>query len=44
MRVTEPWHKLAREVVESASLETCKSRVATALGSRLGVTLLEGAA
>lgn len=40
----EHWHRLPREVVESPSLETCKSRLGTVLGSRLWVTLLEAAA
>ncbi|KFQ06178.1 hypothetical protein N329_09713, partial [Haliaeetus albicilla] len=33
VRMTEPWHRLPREVVESPSLEIFKSHLVTALGS-----------
>ena len=39
-RVTEPWHRLPREVVESPSLEIFKTRLAAVLCSLLWVTLL----
>ena len=35
MRVTEPWHRLPREVVESPSLAILKSRLDTVLGNWL---------
>jgi len=38
--VTEPWHRLPREVVESPSLEIFKTRLDKVLGSLLWVTLL----
>ena len=44
VRETEQWHRLPREVVESLSLETCRSCLATVLGSGLWVSLLEGSA
>ena len=44
VRVTERWHTLPCEVVESPSLETCKSRLDVGLGRRLWGSLLEAAA
>ena len=41
VRVTEHWHRLPREVVESPSLELFKNHVATVLGSWLCAALLE---
>ena len=40
-RVTEHWHRLPREVMESPSLEIFQSRLDTDLGKRLCVALLE---
>ena len=40
LRVTEPWHRLPREAVESPSLETFKTRLDKVLCSLLWVTLL----
>jgi len=41
VRVTECWHQLPREVVESPSLETLKSHLDVVLGNWLCVALLE---
>ena len=38
--MTEPWHRLPREVVESPSLETVNTRLDKVLCSLLWVTLL----
>ena len=40
LRVTEPWPRLPREVVESPSLEIFKTRLDTVLCSLVWVTLL----
>jgi len=40
LRVTEPWHRLPREVVDSLSLEIFKTRLDKVLCSLLWVTLL----
>jgi len=40
LRVTEPWHRLPREAVESPSLEIFKTCLDTFLCSLLRVTLL----
>jgi len=40
-RVTEHWHRMLREVVESPSLEIFESCLDMVLGSRLWETLLE---
>ena len=40
LRVTEPWPRLARQVVESPSLEIFKTRLDKVLCSLLWVTLL----
>ena len=40
LRVTEPWHRLPRGLVESPSLEIFKTRLDTVLCSLLWVTLL----
>ncbi|KAK4813029.1 hypothetical protein QYF61_005895 [Mycteria americana] len=41
VRVTEPWHRLPREVVESPTLDIIKSHLDTVLGNWLWVALLE---
>ena len=41
VRVTDHWHRLPREVVESLSLETFKSHLDTVLGNQLCMALLE---
>jgi len=41
VRVTERWHRLLREVVESPSVEILKSCLETVLGNQLWVALLE---
>ncbi|KAK4816000.1 hypothetical protein QYF61_010868 [Mycteria americana] len=41
VRVTEPWHRLPREVVESLSLEIFKSHLDAVLGNLFLVTLCE---
>ena len=41
VRVTEHWHRLPREAVESPSLEVFKSRLGMVLGNQIQVTLLE---
>ena len=38
LRVTEPWHRLPREAVESPSLEIFKTRLDTVLCNLLWVT------
>jgi len=40
LRVTEPWHRLPREAVESPSLEIFKTHLDKVLCSLLWVTLL----
>jgi len=40
LRVTEPWHRLPREAVESPSLEILKTHLDKVLCSLLWVTLL----
>ena len=40
LRVTEPWHRLPRDAVESPSLEIFKTRLDKVLCSLLWVTLL----
>ena len=42
-RVGEHWYRLPREVVESPSLETLKTRLDTVLGNLLQLTLFEQA-
>ncbi|KAK4816119.1 hypothetical protein QYF61_011355 [Mycteria americana] len=41
VRVTEHWHRLPRDVMESPSLEILKSHLDAVLGNRLWVALLE---
>ena len=41
LRVTEPWHRLPKEAVESPSLEIFQTRLDTILCSLLWVTLLQ---
>ena len=41
VRVTEDWHKMSREVVESPSLEILKKYLDIIMGNQLWVTLLE---
>lgn len=41
VRVTEQWHKLPREVMESPTLEVFKSHLDLVLGNQLLVTLTE---
>ena len=41
VRVTEHWHRLPKEVVESPSLEVFKSHLDTVLRNQLWVALLE---
>jgi len=41
VRVTEHWHRLSKEVVESQSSEIFRSHLDMVLGSRLWVALLE---
>ena len=41
LRVTEPWHRLPREAVESSSLEIFQARLDKVLCSLLWVTLLQ---
>ena len=43
LRVTEPWHRLPREVVESPSPEIFKTHLDKVLCSLLWVTLLQQA-
>ena len=41
LRVTEPWHRLPRETVESPSLEIFQTHLDAVLCSLLWVTLLQ---
>ena len=41
VRVTEHWHRLPREVVESPSLKIFETRLDTVMGNQLWVVLLE---
>lgn len=40
VRVTERWHRLSREVLESPSLEVSKTHLDTVLGNQLWGTCL----